>query len=205
MVSGARWRGVALLVLASGVLVAGAAEAPKAAPESVEQQLDAAMNLASAKKTQDAVRAFERVLQQEPENARAHLLLGDVYLYHLRDYDQALAHFLRAAGSEDHKIQALALEQAGDITMMVKHDWAGAAQQYRRVLAIWPNHIKTRYNLGGCLANAGQWDEAIAEMEAVIKLAPKAEDPELATRAREAIAAIREKQIAAAPPPAATP
>ena len=196
---GLRWWGVAWLVLAGGVPMAGAAAAPTAASESIEAQLDAATKLASARKTEDAVRAFEQVLQRDPQNGRAHLLLGDVYLYQLRNYDQALDHFLHATGSDEPKIKALALEQAGDILMMVKHDWDGAAQHYRRVLAIWPNHIKTHFNLGGCLANARQWDEAIAEMEVVIKLAPKAEDPELATRAREAIAAIREKQVGTKP------
>ncbi len=195
-------RGVGLVLVALAIVVgrpsvARATEAPQAALDNVDAQLELATSLASAKKTSEAVRVFHDILQREPEHARAHLLLGDVYLYQLQDYDQALEHFLRAAGSDDRKTQALAREQAGDILMMAKNDWAAAAEQYRRVLAIWPNHIKTHYNLGGCLANAGQFEEAVTELEVVIKLAPKAEDPEMATRAQEAIAAIRDKQSAA--------
>ncbi len=167
-----------------------------AAPENTEAQLGRGTSLGAAHRVEEAANSFKTVIQRDPGNARAHLLLGDLYLFHQQAYDQALDEFSQAALTGDQRTQALALEQAGDIYMMIKHDWAQAGAYYRRVLATWPNHIKTHYNLGGCLANQRRFDEAIAEMELVIKLAPKAEEPELATRAREAIAAIREQQSA---------
>ena len=175
-------------------------------PDQMEARLGLGTSLAGAKRFEEAIGAFKEVLARDPANARAHLLLGDIYLYHVQQYDLALAAFEQAASMGDPRTKGLAMEQAGDILMMAKHDWAQAAERYRRVLATWPNHIKTHYNLGGCLANQGELEAAVAEMELVIKLAPKAEAPEMATRAREAIAAIRAKQAAAgAPPTTATP
>lgn len=157
-------------------------------------QVDDAVEAARQKRFPEAIAAFKEALARDPANARAHLLLGDLYLYQQRQYDLALAEFEQAALTGDGPTKGLAHEQAGDILMMVKRDWAQAAAQYRQVLAMWPNHVKTHYNLGGCLANEGHWAAALAEMELVVKLAPKAGDPEMATRAREAMTSIRAKQ-----------
>ena len=168
----------------------------QANPDDVEARLGLGTSLAGAQRMDEAVRTFKEVLAQHPAQARAHLLLGDLYLYRQKQYDLALAEFEQVALTGDGPTQALAREQAGDILMMVKRDWAQAAERYRQVLAIWPNHIKTHYNLGGCLANQGELEAAVAEMELVVKLAPKAENPEMATRAQEAMASIRSKQAA---------
>ena len=160
----------------------------------IDARIGLGTSLAGARRFPEAAAAFKEALARDPANARAHLLLGDLYLYQQRQYDLALAEFEQAALMGDRPTQGLAHEQAGDILMMVKRDWPQAAAHYRQVLAIWPNHIKTHYNLGGCLANAGHGEAALAEMELVVKLAPKAEDPEMATRAQEAIASIRSKQ-----------
>ena len=160
-------------------------------------EMASALEAAKQRRYPEAIAAFKAVLARDPANARAHLLLGDLYLYQQRQYDLALVEFEQAALTGDQPTKGLAYEQAGDILMMVKRNWPQAAERYRQVLAIWPNHIKTHYNLGGCLANQGELEAAVAEMELVVKLAPKAEDPEMATRAQEAIASIRTKQASA--------
>lgn len=165
-------------------------------------QVDDAVEAVTQRRVPEAVAALKEALARDPAHPRAHLLLGEIYLYQQQEYDQALAEFEQAALTGDAPTQALAREQAGDVLMLVKRDWARAAERYRQVLAFWPNHVKTHYNLGGCLANVGQLEAAVAEMELVVKLAPKAEMPEMATRAREAIASIRAKQASA---PIATP
>jgi tetratricopeptide (TPR) repeat protein len=51
--------------------------------------------------------------------------------------------------------QAIALHQAGD--------WDGAIRAYREFLAVQPDSLQARSNLGAALARAGRYDDAIAE------------------------------------------
>lgn len=60
--------------------------------------------------------------------------------------------------------RAVALQQAGN--------YDGAAEAYRRVLALQPDDVATHVNLGVVLVNLGRFDDAIAQYEAAEKLLP---------------------------------
>lgn len=62
-----------------------------------------------------------------------------------------------AAGSDALLEHAIALHQAGDLD--------GAIRAYRAYLAVQPDSLQARSNLGAVLARAGRYDEAIAEYE----------------------------------------
>jgi len=60
--------------------------------------------------------------------------------------------------------RAVQAQQAGD--------YAGAAEAWRGVVALQPDSVAARVNLGVVLAHLGHYDEAIAEYEAANKLLP---------------------------------
>jgi tetratricopeptide (TPR) repeat protein len=68
------------------------------------------------------------------------------------------------AGSEALLQQAIALHRAGDLD--------GAIQAYRQYLAVEPDSLEARSNLGAALARAGRYDEAIAEYDLGLRKNP---------------------------------
>jgi len=60
--------------------------------------------------------------------------------------------------------QAIALHQAGDLD--------GAIRAYREYLAVQPDSVQARSNLGAVLARAGRYDEAIAEYDIGLQKSP---------------------------------
>jgi tetratricopeptide (TPR) repeat protein len=74
-----------------------------------------------------------------------------------------------SAGPQAILQHAIALHQSGDI--------AGAIQAYREYLAVQPDSLEARSNLGAALARVGRYDEAIAEY--VRALAKSPESPAL--------------------------
>jgi tetratricopeptide (TPR) repeat protein len=69
------------------------------------------------------------------------------------------------AASSDTLLQhAIALHQAGDLD--------GAIRAYREYLAVEPDSLQARSNLGAVLARAGRYDEAIAEYNAGLQKSP---------------------------------
>src|SRR5580704_12898673 len=69
------------------------------------------------------------------------------------------------ANNSDALLQrAVTLHQAGDLD--------GAIRAYREFLAVDPDSVKARSNLGAALARAGRYDEAIAEYNLGLQKSP---------------------------------
>lgn len=67
-------------------------------------------------------------------------------------------------GAEAILQRAVSLHKAGDLN--------GAIQAYREYLAVVPDSLEARSNLGAALARAGRYDEAIAEYDAGLRKNP---------------------------------
>lgn len=82
-----------------------------------------------------------------------------------------------------------------------KGDLEAAIRDYRSVLALRPENLAARVNLGAALAHSGQLDAAIAEYQAALKLAPQLEsvhlDLGLAYSRKNDLADAREQYTAA--------
>lgn len=88
-------------------------------------------------------------------------------MYRLRVLGLLLAACLSAQTNpspEELLRHAIELQQAGDME--------GAAQGYRKLLAVRPNEVAAHSNLGVLLAHMGHYDEAITEYKKAIELAP---------------------------------
>jgi tetratricopeptide (TPR) repeat protein len=118
----------------------------------------------------EARRAYEAALTQEPDRAEWHYRLGCVLLK-LNDPAAAEVCFERAAAGAAEPVRALT-------NLGVCHDRQGrpeaAARAYRRAIGHGGSAV-AHHNLGAIHAEAGRAEEAIRCFEAALALAPDAE------------------------------
>lgn len=69
--------------------------------------------------------------------------------------------------------QFWAVQHAAMDAMKRDHDYAKAAQLFREALAIRPNHEDARYYLADCLAESGEIDPAVAQLDVLIRVNPQ--------------------------------
>ncbi|MCR4336827.1 MAG: tetratricopeptide repeat protein [Candidatus Omnitrophica bacterium] len=147
-----------------------------------------------SKEYNKAQEEFEWKLTRDPNDVQANLLLGFTYQYGKKDPLSALKYYEQAIKNSEGDEKVAALEFAGDIYQLVLRDWDKAIEYYRLILHIQPNNVKTHFNLGACLANAGNFEEAIAQFQEVINTAQNSNHPELFEKAQQAIVAVESAQ-----------
>ncbi|MGA2067845.1 MAG: tetratricopeptide repeat protein [Thermoguttaceae bacterium] len=133
------------------------------------------VGLADALARPSGCRAFEegvahcrKVLETEPDNERAHYVLGRL-LSSLGRMDEALTHLKEAVELKPDHAEARAklgsvLDECG------RFDEAVA--QCRKAVRIKPRSAEVRIYLAEALRRRGQWDEAIAECRKVLETSP---------------------------------
>lgn len=111
----------------------------------------------------DAAAAFSRRLELIPNDAGAHLELGEVYQRLGRDLE-ALAEFTVAAAIDP----ALAAAHAGAAQIHLRQGrHADAIEASRRVLALDPRHREARYTLATALIRSGRDGDGARELDIV--------------------------------------
>ncbi len=113
-----------------------------------------------------AVRAFQDVLMDDPNNARALTYLG-----------VSLAHLGRAAESEATLSRAIAIgPQNGEawfhlgVARSLRSEWPEAVSAYRHAVALLPGDLVAWHRLGVALAESGDEDAASAAFERALVL-----------------------------------
>jgi tetratricopeptide (TPR) repeat protein len=114
--------------------------------------------------------SYERRVDLTPNDAVAHLDLGDVYRAQDR-LDDALAEYSIAATLDPTSIRALA--SAAQIHAAEGRDEA-AVRMLRRAVALNPSHLEARYGLGRALVRLGLTDEGRRELQVFEQLQQKA-------------------------------
>jgi tetratricopeptide (TPR) repeat protein len=117
-----------------------------------------------------AIAAYERRVELTPNDALAHLDLGDVYRAQDR-LDDALAESLIAALLDPANIRALAT--AAQIHAAAGRDDA-AVRLLRRAVTLDSTHLEARYALGRGLMRLGQMEEGRRELQVFEQLQQKA-------------------------------
>jgi serine/threonine-protein kinase len=125
-----------------------------------------------------AIGFFEQALARSPEHARSLAGLADTYVL-LSDYAdyESSAMFAKA---RDAALRAVAADDAlaeghtslGIVRKSYDWDWRGAEWEFKRAIALNPNHATARHWYGILLASLGRFDAAIAELHAAEQLDP---------------------------------
>jgi len=133
-------------------------------------QMQYARSLDVAGRTEDAVRQYQEILEENPNASTVHEDLGRL-LFRSGDYQGAAAHLQGAVASrpDDPVLQqelAYSLDQAGDRQQ--------AAEVYRQVIAKAPGAVLSRSLLAENLVEQGKKDEALSVLQAGLQTTPEA-------------------------------
>ncbi len=116
----------------------------------------------------EAIREFQKALELDPESAHALGNLAAVYA-EKRMWREALAAHLRAV-----ELDPEAAVGHHDLAAFVAtHGLEMAVDEYREAAARDPEHPDVHLNLGLALADLGQTDEALRELQAAVRIEPK--------------------------------
>jgi len=114
----------------------------------------------------EAIEAYERVLDLEPDHAPAHINLGTLF-YNRQEYAEAEFHYRRAVEIDSR--YALAYFDLGNVL-----DETGRVQEaieaYRNALHLAPTYADANYNLALAYEKIGEPRRALAHWKAYIKL-----------------------------------
>src|SRR5215831_1344503 len=125
-----------------------------------------------------SIDCFNQAIAKDPNYSRAYAGLANSYLllsnYNLTTpqdaYSKARAAAAQALQKDDHLAEAHAA--LADIKCDYDWDFAGAAQEYKRAIALDPNYADARKSYGEYLALMGRSNEALAEMRRAQELEP---------------------------------
>jgi len=123
-----------------------------------------------------SVELFDAALARAPDYAAAEAGLASAYalLGGIAEppevYEQARGHAARALALDPGSADARAV--LGLVASNYDGDWALAESEYRRALAVQPNHPTAHHWLGEMLALLGRFDEGIALLERAQQLDP---------------------------------
>ena len=140
-----------------------------------EQQVDAAITELFAHgialeedpaRQAEAIQAYERVLDLEPDHAPAHINLGTLF-YNRQEYAESEFHYRRAVEIDPR--YALAYFDLGNVL-----DETGRVQEaieaYRNALHLAPTYADANYNIALAYEKIGEPRRALAHWKAYVKL-----------------------------------
>jgi Tfp pilus assembly protein PilF len=136
--------------------------------DDVEQLLPEAIAFHSARRLDDAERAYRRILAVQPDHAHVHYLLGHL-LNETNRLDESIEHQQRASllrpGVVEYKIElGRMLGLAGRFDE--------AVDAYRGAIALRPDLGEPHNNLANALQNLGRYEEAIASYTRALAAQP---------------------------------
>ncbi len=121
------------------------------------------------KKMDEARRAFERVLREEPDSGEALTGMGLVFFYQ-NDLSSAAQYLERALAVDPDR---LALRVMLTDIYMSQRNYAAALPHYARIVREVPGNPLFRFNYGLALEGAGRSEEARKEIQEAIDRAPR--------------------------------
>ena len=163
-------------------------------PEDAAQCLARGNSCLQSGRVEEALRAYDRAIELNPDQLESHFNRGNVLL-RLQRQSEALAAFERAIAISPelamaHYNRATLLSAAGRVDE--------ARRGYQRTLELDPNFMQARFNLGTLLLAQGDLAQALAAKRAAGRR-PARLRPRHRAQARPAGIALQSRQRAAAP------
>ncbi|HEV3120832.1 MAG TPA: tetratricopeptide repeat protein [Isosphaeraceae bacterium] len=141
---------------------------PSAGGRSARAAITRGIELARNGKSNEAIAQFRAAIRQQPDNAAAHLCLGDA-LREAGKTDEAIAEIRTSIGLKPDVAEARS--SLGDL-LREQGNLTEAAIEYRAAIRLRPDDAWTHHNLGFALLGQGKVDEAIAEFREAIRTQP---------------------------------
>ncbi|MGE0444318.1 MAG: tetratricopeptide repeat protein [Vicinamibacterales bacterium] len=166
-----------------------ATEAAAPPPQQAGQQAAPALDEAR-------VQSLLTIIQNDPQNAGAHVQLGNVY-FDAERYDDAIKYYEQALQLDPKDVNA-------STDLGVSYYYTNrpdeALEQFDRSLALDPQHTKTLLNQGIVRAfGKNDLAGAAASWRRVVEIAPQSQEGQAAQRGLDGIAASRGQGAPAAP------
>jgi predicted O-linked N-acetylglucosamine transferase (SPINDLY family) len=133
---------------------------------------DQGVALANQGRYDEAAAEFERALQIEPANAKAHSNLGNIHYFRGR-YDEAIARYQQAVALKPDYAEALS--NLGNL-LLLKGRFDEALVSCREAVRLKPNFAGAYLNLGNALREKSQPEESMGAYRQVIRLEPSSAD-----------------------------
>ena len=135
----------------------------------VDQRLLLALQLEQEGRSREARYEIERLLENEPEHALAHHLLGTFY-FHQGTLDVAIDHYRKAVSHA--KTFILASYDLG-VAYFHRGNMPEAIHAFRRCLELDPHYNAAHYRLAVSLFHAGELEQALEHFEHAMALTPE--------------------------------
>ncbi len=136
---------------------------------SPEEDYERGLEYISTGRFEAAVTHLVRVVEYDPNDARASYALGFAYLK-LGEYEQAVLYFTRSqAGAQDVVMEVKALVGRG-YALHILGRYSDAIRAYGVALQVAPNSTKALYNRGCSYGEMGEHAKAVADFERVLSL-----------------------------------
>jgi hypothetical protein len=143
-------------------------------PKDQLEQVNLAVALLKAGKPADAVQIAQRLLEADPNNAKALLIVGLTHALAKR-YEQAVEMFRKSVKADPLHSQA---HYNLGVGLLNTEGPEQAEGPFRQALKLDPKDVATHYTLGVLLADLAKHEEAIPQFEWVIaELEPKVKQP----------------------------
>jgi len=126
----------------------------------------------------NAKSCFEQSIEVDPDYSSAYAELSYVHMllgfFGIKPRAESSRHAKQAVlkALELNERSAEAHTSLGVILEVFDWDWPGAEREFKRALALNPNHFDARYEYGLLLDRLKRWDEAQAEFEKSLRIDP---------------------------------
>jgi len=139
-------------------------------PERIIDLMNKADRLHTKGQTEDAVKAYERVISLNPAFAEAYLKLGSLY-YELRIYDKALETYSRAQKLKPN--DARLLNNIGSV-LLAKGDPAEALSFFMQARRYSADYVEPLYNMACAYARLKKYEAALSSLRQACGMQPEA-------------------------------
>jgi tetratricopeptide (TPR) repeat protein len=132
-------------------------------------QFGKAIRLANSLQLPEAIRGFQKVVEQDPQSVQAQFYIAVCY-FRLHRLDEAVSALNGTLANARNYPPAE--ELLGSIWLL-KKDYARARQQFAHLASVAPANYGAHYNLGILALQERRPDEALRELQAAVRADPR--------------------------------